>query len=39
MDAIASAVARILEAPEDETVRAEVRGRVRELCEGFPLVA
>ena len=32
-------IARILEAPEDEAVRAEVRRGVRELCEGFPLVA
>jgi glycine hydroxymethyltransferase len=39
MQAIAAAIARILEAPEDEGVRAEVRRRVRELCEGFPLVA
>ena len=39
MEVIAGAVARILEAPEDEAVRAEVRRGVRELCEGFPLVA
>ncbi len=39
MEAIAGAIARILEAPEDEAVRAQVRARVRELCEGFPLVA
>ena len=39
MSLIADAIARVLEAPEDEAVRAEVRGRVRELCEGFPLVA
>ncbi|HTO86571.1 MAG TPA: serine hydroxymethyltransferase [Thermoanaerobaculia bacterium] len=39
MESIADAIARVLEAPEDESVRSEVRGRVRELCEGFPLVA
>ncbi len=39
MQAIAAAIARILEAPEDEGVRVEVRCRVRGLCEGFPLVA
>jgi len=39
MEVIARAIARILEAPEDAAVRAEVLGRVRELCEGFPLVA
>jgi glycine hydroxymethyltransferase len=39
MDVIAGAIARILEAPDDEAVRAEVHGRVRGLCEGFPLVA
>jgi len=39
MDAIADAIARTLEAPEDEAVRDGVRRRVRELCEGFPLVA
>jgi glycine hydroxymethyltransferase len=39
MEIIAGTIARILEAPEDEGVRAEVRRGVRELCEGFPLVA
>jgi glycine hydroxymethyltransferase len=39
MESIADAIARVLEAPEDESVRSEVRGRVRDLCEGFPLVA
>jgi glycine hydroxymethyltransferase len=39
MDAIADAIAQTLEAPEDEGVREAVRRRVRELCEGFPLVA
>jgi glycine hydroxymethyltransferase len=39
MESIADAIARVLEAPEDESVRSEVRRRVRELCEGFPLVA
>ena len=39
MDVIAGAIARTLEAPDDEAVRAEVRRRVRELCEGFPLTA
>ena len=39
MEWIADAIARVLAAPEDESVRSEVRARVRELCEGFPLVA
>ncbi len=39
MDVIAGAIARALEAPEDEAVRSEVRRAVRELCEGFPLTA
>jgi len=39
MEWIADAIARVLGAPEDESVRSEVRARVRELCEGFPLVA
>ena len=39
MERIADAFARALEAPNDESVRAEVRRKVRELCEGFPLVA
>jgi glycine hydroxymethyltransferase len=39
MDVIAGAIARILEAPEDPAIRAEVLARVRGLCEGFPLVA
>ena len=39
METIAGAIARILEAPDDDAVRSEVHGRVRELCEGFPLVA
>ena len=39
MERIADAFARALEAPDDAAVRAEVRRRVRELCEGFPLIA
>jgi glycine hydroxymethyltransferase len=39
MEHIADAFARALEAPDDAAVRAEVRRRVRELCEGFPLIA
>jgi glycine hydroxymethyltransferase len=39
MDVIAGAIARVLEAPQDEAVRSEVRRGVRELCEGFPLTA
>jgi glycine hydroxymethyltransferase len=39
MDVIAGAIARALEAPEDDAVRSEVRRTVRELCEGFPLTA
>jgi glycine hydroxymethyltransferase len=39
MEIIAGTIARILEAPEDEGVRAQVRRGVGELCEGFPLVA
>ncbi|HEY7111797.1 MAG TPA: serine hydroxymethyltransferase [Thermoanaerobaculia bacterium] len=39
MERVADAFARTLEAPDDAGVRAEVRRRVRELCEGFPLVA
>jgi glycine hydroxymethyltransferase len=39
MDRIADAFARALEAPDDAGVRADVRRKVRELCEGFPLVA
>jgi glycine hydroxymethyltransferase len=39
MEIIAGAIARALEAPEDDAVRSEVRRTVRELCEGFPLIA
>ena len=39
MEKIADAIARLLEAPEDEGVRETVRRDVRELCAGFPLVA
>jgi glycine hydroxymethyltransferase len=37
MDLVGDLIAEILRAPEDETVRASVRNRVRELCERFPL--
>jgi glycine hydroxymethyltransferase len=37
MDVVGGLIAEVLRAPEDETVRASVRGRVRELCERFPL--
>src|SRR5215831_5666955 len=37
MDAIAGAVARVLEAPEDAAVAESVHRSVRELCAAFPL--
>jgi glycine hydroxymethyltransferase len=37
MDIVGGFIAEVLRAPEDETVRASVRGRVRALCERFPL--
>jgi glycine hydroxymethyltransferase len=37
MDQVGDFIAEVLRAPEDEPVRAGVRGRVRELCERFPL--
>jgi glycine hydroxymethyltransferase len=37
MDLVGDLVAEVLSAPEDEAVRAAVRGRVRALCERFPL--
>jgi glycine hydroxymethyltransferase len=37
MDVVGGFIAEVLRAPEDETVRASVRSRVRELCERFPL--
>jgi glycine hydroxymethyltransferase len=37
MDVVGGFIAEVLRAPEDEAVRASVRGRVRELCERFPL--
>jgi glycine hydroxymethyltransferase len=37
MDVVAGFIAEVLRAPQDDTVRASVRGRVRELCERFPL--
>ncbi len=39
METIGEAIARVLEAPADEAVREDVRGTVRELCAGFPLLA
>ncbi|MFL6237767.1 MAG: serine hydroxymethyltransferase [Thermoanaerobaculia bacterium] len=37
MEQVAGFIAEILRAPEDEAVRESVRGRIRELCERFPL--
>ncbi len=37
MDVVGGFIAEILRAPEDDTVRDSVRGRVRALCERFPL--
>jgi glycine hydroxymethyltransferase len=37
MDAVGDFIAEVLRAPEDAGVRASVRGRIRELCERFPL--
>jgi glycine hydroxymethyltransferase len=37
MDTVGDLMAEVLRAPEDETVRADVRRRVRELTAGFPL--
>ena len=37
MDLVGDLIAEALKAPEDETARQAVRGRVRELCERFPL--
>jgi glycine hydroxymethyltransferase len=37
MDAVGDFIAEALRAPEDAAVLADVRGRVRELCERFPL--
>jgi len=37
MDAVGGFIAEVLRAPEDETVRTAVRGKVRDLCERFPL--
>ncbi|TVP50586.1 MAG: serine hydroxymethyltransferase [Gemmatimonadales bacterium] len=37
MRQVAAWIARILEAPESETVRDRVRAEVRQLAEGFPL--
>jgi glycine hydroxymethyltransferase len=37
MDAVAGFIAEILRAPEDETVRTAVHGKVRDLCERYPL--
>jgi glycine hydroxymethyltransferase len=37
MDVVGGFIAEILRAPEDDAVRASVRGRVRTLCERFPL--
>jgi glycine hydroxymethyltransferase len=37
MEKVGDFIAEILRAPEDEAVRESVRGRIRELCERFPL--
>jgi glycine hydroxymethyltransferase len=37
MDLVGDFIAEVLRAPEDGAVHAAVRGRVRELCERFPL--
>jgi glycine hydroxymethyltransferase len=37
MDQVGDFIAEVLRSPEDESVRTAVRGRVRELCERFPL--
>jgi glycine/serine hydroxymethyltransferase len=37
MDLVGDFIAEVLRAPEDEKVRESVSGRVRELCERFPL--
>jgi glycine hydroxymethyltransferase len=37
MDLVGDFIAEILRAPEDAAVRESVRGRIRELCERFPL--
>ena len=38
MDAIAEAIARVLEAPADDAVAESTRRIVRELCAAYPLV-
>ena len=38
MERIGEAIARVLEAPEDATVRESVRRAVRELCAEYPLL-
>jgi glycine hydroxymethyltransferase len=37
MDHVGDFIAEVLRAPEDERVHKEVHGRIRELCERFPL--
>jgi glycine hydroxymethyltransferase len=37
MDRVAELIAQVLRAPEDEANLSGVRGRVAELCSGFPL--
>jgi glycine hydroxymethyltransferase len=39
MTMIASLIGRVLDAPDDEAVRARVRGEVRDLCKHFPMYA
>ena len=37
MDRVAALITEVLRAPEDEANLERVRGRVAELCVGFPL--
>jgi glycine hydroxymethyltransferase len=37
MDHVGDFIAEVLQAPDDESVHTSVRGRIRELCERFPL--
>jgi glycine hydroxymethyltransferase len=37
MTMVASLIGRVLDAPRDESVRARVRGEVRDLCAHFPM--
>ncbi len=37
MDLVGDFIAEVLRAPEDPAIHERVRGKVRELCERFPL--